>query len=427
MWSALEHLALRESLPTPLAPGETVHDILISGQVSQGRHSIRHLGRRRSKRYILKQFYSLDTDAFLRWQSEARFTAMPQTPGYNWPSEEWRGGLIYPYSGGIPLDEWLKAQPRSMSERMCVATQLASQLQALHSVGITHRGLSPASLRVNGTDVSITDFGHATYAEWDDLWADSTRRIEDNTCASPEALLGNDSGPLEDVYCFGSLLHMLLVGKAPYGSIRSFLRKLVPSLIPPNISLDDTPIPEDIHQLSVRCLANDPLDRPSMATVATVLSRYCERMGLPMQDIQVPGLNSPTSTAEKVMVFIKDDHKTISLFDSVLRHPENASAMYMFVALIPNHLPSGHLERFKASLFRKISQGLVRCRGTDIQWSLRVLEETVPEVTARHLIEMYGPDRVMVGNTNGGARSFPGRRGFEAHLKGILPRIDSVS
>ncbi len=80
MWSALENMAFRESLPIPLETGRSIHDILVRSQLSRGRYNLHFQGMRGLKPYLFKQFYCLDTNAFLRWQNEARFIGLPSIP-----------------------------------------------------------------------------------------------------------------------------------------------------------------------------------------------------------------------------------------------------------------------------------------------------------------------------------------------------------
>lgn len=96
------------------------------------------------------------------------------------------------------------------------------------------------------------------------------------------------------------------------------------------------------------------------------------------------------------MVFVKDDHRAVDLFDRALELASTPS-LFLFVGLVPGNLPSGHLERFKGRLFNKLAQGLSRCRAASVQWSLRVLENVSAESAANHLIEAYGPDRILLG------------------------------
>nr|WP_321513784.1 protein kinase [uncultured Pseudodesulfovibrio sp.] len=425
MWSALENAALRESLPSPLETAQSIHGILIAGQLDRGRYNLHHLGRRRSKPYLLKQFYSVNTDAFLRWQNEARFIPLPPTPGYAWPCEEWRGGLIMPFPEGIPLDEWLTQGAHPVQTRLEVAAMFADQLARLHKSGIAHRGLSPACLRIGEDTTVISDFGTARCEHWDDFWTDSIMTPGDAACASPEALKGEECGYGDDVYAFGAILHLLLSGRTAFSSIKRFLRPLFPGQVPPDALPESPDIPAPARELASACMSYLPSDRPFMDEAADLLARTC---GSPKRDtevISIPSTNTSTKSKRRVLAFISDDNRAVPLFNTVLHMADTEPCVFLLVGLIPCNLPSGHTERFKGNLFRKMSQGLTRCRGADLTWSLRVLESADPEKTAVELVRQYGPDLILLGDTEKKNKRTM-RRGFHAHLAAEGIRLHSV-
>lgn len=427
MWSALENAALRESLPAPLAPGDLVHDILVSRQLEQTPYDLHYLGYRQSKQYLLKQFYSLDTNAFLRWQNEARFLDMPPTPGFIWPVEEWRGGLIFQFVGGITLRQWLRQNTRSKASRLCLAARIAQRIQVLHESGIAHRWISPDSIVIVDDDVLLTNFGNAKYDCWDDFWTDSPKMTGDKTCSSPEMLNGRECGFSEDIYGLGALLHIILAGKPPFDKTKQFLRKFIPNTVTPDTIPSLSYAPAPIRELAQACMDDDPGERPTIGEASEILTGYCENAGLHVEQIAVAIIAPQNTQPEKVMVFIKDDPKAITLFDQVIRQAEIRPSLFLIIGLIPNNLPSGHMERFKGSLFRKIALGLSRCREAGLPWSLRILEGTIPEVAARTLIDEYRPDRVLLGRTRTESNMLMPRRGFEAHLRGIDVPIDPIA
>ncbi|WP_319467340.1 protein kinase [uncultured Pseudodesulfovibrio sp.] len=396
MWSALENMAFRESLPIPLETGRSIHDILVRYQLSQGRYNLYFQGMRGLKPYLFKQFYCLDTNAFLRWQNEARFIDLPQTPGYIWPCEEWRGGLISPFKEGLQLDQWLETTQPSLQVRLRKAAQLIQRIACLHRSGIQHRNLSPANIWINDETLFISNFGTARCDKWDDFWVDSVLPVAvDTTYASPESLQGKTCDQSHDMYAFGSLLHLLLTGKPPFGRVKHLLRQVAPGSIKPTPSLSTNEVPTLIQKLATASLAIDPSDRPTAMEAARELSDYGEthctkgKVGFPM--------NGSHKNKQKILVFIKDDERAVPLFDSAMQQAENEQSQFLFVGLIPDNLPSGHKERFMGRLYRKLGNGLMRCRQHRLSWSLRLFENTVPERTARNLIEQYWPDQIFLG------------------------------
>eukprot|EP00831_Metopus_contortus_P001746 TRINITY_DN10633_c0_g1_i1.p1 TRINITY_DN10633_c0_g1~~TRINITY_DN10633_c0_g1_i1.p1 ORF type:complete len:280 (-),score=45.18 TRINITY_DN10633_c0_g1_i1:136-975(-) len=272
MWSALENIALRESLPVPLETGQSIRGILIGGQLDQGRYNLHYLGRRRSKPYLLKQFYSIDTNAFLRWQNEARFIPLRQEPGFVWPNEEWRGGLISPFPEGISLRTWLEKGGHSPDERLRIASRLGSLLSRLHASGIAHRGLSPDCVRIGDEDVEISNFGNARCNQWDDLWTDSALSIADAAYASPDLLRGSECGYAEDVYAFGAILHLVLSGRAAFGTVKRLIRPMFPRYVIPDRLHAVAGIPDGAQKLVPACMASLG-NRPSMPQLSAELDR----------------------------------------------------------------------------------------------------------------------------------------------------------
>lgn len=396
MWSALENLALRESLPKSLEPGDTIHDILVSGQLNRGQHNLHHLGQRRSSPYLLKQFFSLNTNAFLRWQNESRFAALPQTSVCTWPVEEWRGGTIAPFAEGGPLEIWLDQDEIPMDDRITTAHNLAAIIAYLHGAGIAHRNLTPSTIHIDNKGIVITDFGSAHFDLWDDFWADSLLPSCDSTCASPQLLQGIPHGFAEDTYAFGAILHLLLSGATPFNAIKRLLRPMLPGYIPPDALPDNPSIPLILRQLVTACLAPNHVDRPTMQEAAATLSSFSNAAVQPLPDIRSAVTNESLADRNRVMGFITDHSGSLGLFDEVLEMAKETPSIFLFVGLIPGNLPSGHAERYRGKLFKKMAQGLFRCRQANLTWSLRMMESFAPEKTGLELARQYRPDTALL-------------------------------
>ena len=423
MWSALENVALRESLPVPLSAGDSIHGIRIAGQLDRGRHNLHHLGRRRSVPYLLKQFYGLDADAFLRWQNEARFIGMPPAHGFVWPCAEWRGGVISPFPDGVPMDRWLLLEPRTTEAKLGAAAELARRVARLHRSGIRHRNISPHSIWIGDDTLTLTDFGSARCDWWDDFWADSPFTDGCPDFTSPESLLGRECDQAHDVYSFGMTLYLLLTGRPPFRTFKRLLRPILPGAIPPDALPRTEDIPDGIRELTKACMAAAPHDRPTSFEVAVNLEAYGTRGHAPEESIQPPK-NEPTPHEKRrVMVFVKDNIRAVSVFDAVINAATETPSVFLFVSLIPGNLPSGHLERFKGGLFRKIGHGLLRCRQRNLEWSLRVLGTGAPEATAKALVTQYAPDTIILGYSQAKGRH---RRAFQNNLSGSGIHINKI-
>jgi hypothetical protein len=424
MWAALENAGVRISLPVPLAHGDRVKGIFVDGQTGQSRHTIRLRGRRHSQVFQLKQFYSLDIDAFLRWQNEARFIDVEPRPGFVWPCDEWRGGLVTPMPRGLRLGGWLKRDKPGMDARLGAGAALARALARLHGLGVAHRGLTPMTVLVRGeenggTGVTLMDFGCALIEGRDDLWADTALAATNPGYASPERLDCEDAGYGEDVYGFGAILHLLLAGRPPFGFAPRLLRSLVPRRISARRLPRTCAAPGEIRALAAACLEQDAANRPAMAEATAAMAAYGGRAQetAPVPDVGV-GQPAPAQGRSHVMVFVKDDTRAHRLFDAVLETARREPSAFLFVGMIPATLTSGHTQRFTGGLFRKLAQGLLRCRKAGIPWSLRLMPHPDPPQAARHFIQIYAPDRIYLGETESGRTPLALHDSF---LKGLGP------
>ncbi len=145
-------------------------------------------------------------------------------------------------------------------------------LGAAHKAGIVHRDLKPENIYVAETDdgeiPKLLDFGIARV------------RTKDSDLTLTGSLMGTagymaieqvapdqgEIGPWTDVYAMGAILYEMLCGTAACGgeTVTSVLQKVLRHDIAPLESLR-AGLPAAVYALVERCLAADPMKRPSDA------------------------------------------------------------------------------------------------------------------------------------------------------------------
>ena len=107
--------------------------------------------------------------------------------------------------------------PLPLSDVARLGSQIADGLAAAHEQKVTHRDVKPANiLLMDETDeVRITDFGLA-HAEGASRLTRSGTLLGTPRYMSPEQARGDKTGPASDLFCLGSVLYTMCVGRAPF-------------------------------------------------------------------------------------------------------------------------------------------------------------------------------------------------------------------
>lgn len=107
--------------------------------------------------------------------------------------------------------------PLPLSEVARLGSQFAEGLAAAHDQKVTHRDVKPANiLLMDETDeVRITDFGLAQ-AEGASRLTKSGTLLGTPRYMSPEQARGEKTGPASDLFCLGSVLYTMCVGRPPF-------------------------------------------------------------------------------------------------------------------------------------------------------------------------------------------------------------------
>ena len=155
-----------------------------------------------------------------------------------------------------------------------IGMSAAQALAHAHSRGVVHRDVAPGNLMVTaGDEVKVLDFGIARAARGSARPGSGTTR---GTVAyvAPEQLSGHTPDHRADIYGLGAVLYELATGRAPFtGATAEEVAERARTEIPiaPGVLAG---VPASLSDAIQRCLAQDPVDRPSDAgTLAELLWR----------------------------------------------------------------------------------------------------------------------------------------------------------
>ncbi len=184
------------------------------------------------------------------------------------------------YLDGIDLENLVieyGAQPADRVVSMLV--QVCSALNEAHRRNIIHRDIKPANVilceRGDVPDVvKVVDYGLAK--EIDRTTDDNTRSILGTPAyIAPEAVTGEPVGPGADLYAVGAVGYFLLTGRRVFEaktSVDLCIQHATATPKPPS-SMTKNPIPAELEQLILRCLAKTPAERPESAAALGQLLR----------------------------------------------------------------------------------------------------------------------------------------------------------
>jgi serine/threonine-protein kinase len=205
---------------------------------------------------VLNADQRLDADARRRLLREARALSRLDHPNicriFDYHETEHFDLLVLEYIDGTTLDD-VAVEDYSRSEKLRIATAIASVLDAAHRAGIVHRDLKPENVMITSTgEVKVLDFGLARWLQRARVAgrasSDKQAKVvpidharggdtipmpsEIDTAApggtavgvtlgtplymSPEQARGEELTPASDMYSFGLMLQKLFTGAEPH-------------------------------------------------------------------------------------------------------------------------------------------------------------------------------------------------------------------
>ena len=174
---------------------------------------------------------------------------------------------------GETLRERLARAPFSIAETLDIVVQIASALEAAHSVGIIHRDIKPANimLRPDGY-AKILDFGLAkltanSIGGFDTKDLSGQRRVMGTiNYMSPEQALGEKLDARTDIFSLGVVLYEMLTGIQPFAGnsdaavYNAILNKK--ASLPSNTKQD---LPPGLEEIISLMMEKNPDHRPQTA------------------------------------------------------------------------------------------------------------------------------------------------------------------
>jgi hypothetical protein len=173
---------------------------------------------------------------------------------------------------------------------------LVEALQAIHKAGVVHRDLKPSNVLLAMDGPRVIDFGISRATDGTTLTATGTV-LGSPGYMSPEQAEGKATGPAGDLFSLGSLIVYAAAGAPPFGhgNAASVLYRVV----------HDAPaldaLPPRLREIVAECLAKDPVDRPTLGSLAAQINA---EIGGQMSGMEPRGLSFwPPSVARHIERF----------------------------------------------------------------------------------------------------------------------------
>ncbi|WP_283133886.1 PQQ-binding-like beta-propeller repeat protein [Rhizohabitans arisaemae] len=177
--------------------------------------------------------------------------------------------LATAYMPGLSLEAAIEQHgPWPEASLRALGAGLAEALQSIHTAGVIHRDLKPSNVLLTGDGPRLIDFGISVALDGSRL-TQTGSLVGTPGFMSPEQLTGAPVGPASDVFCLGALLAYTATGTGPFGigSWQVLWYRIV------HEEPDLTALPDGLRPLVKRCLAKQPEQRPSTATLLEELTR----------------------------------------------------------------------------------------------------------------------------------------------------------
>ncbi|MFI1714012.1 PQQ-binding-like beta-propeller repeat protein [Streptomyces litmocidini] len=177
----------------------------------------------------------------------------------------WMATLYVP--GPTLADQVKRNGPLSPAELRRLTAGLAEALRDIHRAGVVHRDLKPSNVLLTDTGPKVIDFGISRPVD-SDLHTETGKLIGSPPFMAPEQFQRpREVGPAADVFALGSVLVHAATGHGPFDSDSPYIVAYQVVHDEPDL----TGVPADLAPLVARCLAKDPVERPTPAQIMRAL------------------------------------------------------------------------------------------------------------------------------------------------------------
>jgi serine/threonine-protein kinase len=302
-----------------LPSGEVVGEYVVDGKLGQGAFGTVYRGAhpvigKQVAIKVLARRYSVDPEITSRFVAEAR--AVNQIRHKNiidifsfGTLADGRQYYVMEYLDGEPLDALIERSGRlSLRESLPILRGVARALDAAHAKSIAHRDLKAENVFLasdgDGVWPKLLDFGIAKLLSEDSEGiAHKTRTgfsIGTPYYMSPEQARGRDVDHRTDLYAFGVLAYLMLVGRYPFDGddyMEILIRQLQDQPVPASTLVED--LPPAVDDAIAWLMAKDPADRaPTCRDAVIAFERAAEAAGIIVSGTEAPSgevLRVPTA------------------------------------------------------------------------------------------------------------------------------------
>ncbi|WBB81193.1 serine/threonine-protein kinase [Micromonospora sp. WMMD882] len=178
--------------------------------------------------------------------------------------------IVMELAEGETLAAHVRSGPLDWRIAVRVCAEVSAALSAAHAHGIVHRDVKPANVVLTPAGVKVLDFGIATAnGTTDPLPAGMV--VGTPAYLAPEQLAQRPATTAADMYALGVLLYYCLTARLPYPAAAAGqllgVRRQPPAPLP---AIDG--LPGEVADLCRRCLAEEPLERPTSLVAALMLA-----------------------------------------------------------------------------------------------------------------------------------------------------------